>query len=68
MPQKKPNVSYHLQTAFPVTTSVAYHLRKKVGGYGWAIVSAPIRIQSTPRCAMDGFPIAEVRLESHDNG
>ncbi len=34
MPQKSPNVFYHLQTSIPVTTSVIYHLRKKVGGRG----------------------------------
>jgi hypothetical protein len=34
MPQKSPNVFYHLQTASPVTTCVSYHLRKKAGGGG----------------------------------
>jgi hypothetical protein len=34
MPQKSPNVFYHLQTASPVTTCVSYHLRKKPGGGG----------------------------------
>jgi hypothetical protein len=33
MPQKSPNVFYHLQTASPVTTCVSYHLTKK-GGWG----------------------------------
>jgi hypothetical protein len=33
--QKSPNVFYHLQTTFPVTTCFFYHLRKKSGGRGW---------------------------------
>jgi hypothetical protein len=32
MPQKSPNVFYHLQTLDPVTTSVSYHLQKTPGG------------------------------------
>ncbi len=45
MLQKTPNVSYHLQTSFPVTTSVAYHLQKKVGGY---LPQIPVLRVSTP--------------------
>jgi hypothetical protein len=32
MPQKDPNVFYHLQTALPVSASVFYLLRKKGSG------------------------------------
>jgi hypothetical protein len=32
MAQKTPNVAYYLQTSFPVTTNVAYHLQKKGEG------------------------------------